>query len=951
MNKDADALIELDVSPGPHIGEYCVKVVRAASGGTPRSTFTLDVEALADQSRSLQNLVLASAARARALVVPELEKPLRAVGSQLFQALFAGPVGSTYRASRAVAWDRGDKLRVVLSITAPELAVMPWEALYDDELTSYICRTEGLVRHIDAPYTPDPLPVRPPLRILGIVASPRGLAELNVDAEKQHLHQALAAPIKAGQVQLHWESQASWSRLHERLLQEQWHVLHFIGHGDYNPDDGEGSIALVGDDQRADWVGASALADLLGEAEPTPRVVVLNSCASGQGSSHDLFSGTAATLVKRGISAVAAMQFSVSDTAAVAFPRGFYTALACGRPVDEAVRSGRLEILGTGRSTLEWVTPILHVRGDDTELFRLVEAVPEQQVTAPVSTSDERSDLLADSQWADALSAYFGKRWPEAVAHFEALQTRYPDEARVATRLQQARHQRDIELWSTRADAATREDDWDTVVSALEHLLELDPTFPGAAGRLEEAREAQRRRSLIDEMTALHLAGQWNAVVAAADELARLDPEHADPNGIVSDAQAKIREARLADRYAQALNHLDQQDWRKAADLFTELEEEQPGYRDVDVLRGNAEQQLAQLELADKYQRATAAQEGKEWPTAATLFTEIVETDAGYRDAAARHEQCLTAMRAADVQTRPDEVPHRVSFMSTTQHHTTPPPVPPTPVPQPAGANARWSPYPTAASSNSSSGNQLDDRKRRRSRGQIIAWVAAALIGIVVLAAIGFVSTRSDRSGSSTARPTTPTARATTTTIEDAFPAPVAAGGPNTTIADYIRDNNIAETPVHRGDPGAPSLDLPMPPGWEDAGDRTPEWAYGAIVYNDPAKGIGNDPPTIIALMSKLSGNVDESKVIEYGPNELKNLSGYVGNDPQTSTLDGFDAVQSGGTYDKDGVKRAIAQKTVVIPGSDGVYVLQFNADGLETDMEVLMNATTEIDNNTTITP
>ena len=175
MNKDADSLIELDVSPGPRIGEYSVKVVRAASGGTPRSTFTLDVDALANQSRSLQNLVLASAARARALVVPELEKPLRAVGSQLFQALFAGPVGSTYRASRAVAWERGDKLSGSPEYRAPELAVMPWEALYDDELTSYICRTKGLVRHIDAPSLPIRCPVRPPLRILGIVASPRGL--------------------------------------------------------------------------------------------------------------------------------------------------------------------------------------------------------------------------------------------------------------------------------------------------------------------------------------------------------------------------------------------------------------------------------------------------------------------------------------------------------------------------------------------------------------------------------------------------------------------------------------------------------------------------------------------------------------------------------------------------------------------------------------------------------
>ena len=69
------------------------------------------------------------------------------------------------------------------------------------------------------------------------------------------------------------------------------------------------------------------------------------------------------------------------------------------------------------------------------------------------------------------------------------------------------------------------------------------------------------------------------------------------------------------------------------------------------------------------------------------------------------------------------------------------------------------------------------------------------------------------------------------------------------------------------------------------------------------------------------------------------------------STLGGFDATQIGGTYTKDGVKRAIAQKTVVIPGQDGLYVLQLNADGTEDQMGPLMDATNVIDEQTTITP
>jgi hypothetical protein len=225
--------------------------------------------------------------------------------------------------------------------------------------------------------------------------------------------------------------------------------------------------------------------------------------------------------------------------------------------------------------------------------------------------------------------------------------------------------------------------------------------------------------------------------------------------------------------------------------------------------------------------------------------------------------------------------------------------------------------------------------------------IAAIAIGI------GLSGCGSDtKSESTTSKETTSAAASATTTTSKAAPAPAPpdAAGPNKTIVDYIKENGIVESPVHRGDPGAPTIDLPFPPGWEDAGNRTPEWAYGAIVSTDPA--FAQNPPTIIALVSKLAGNVDPAKVLEFAPGEIKNLPGYEGAaDGTPSTLGGFDATQIGGIYTKDGVKRAIAQKTVVIPGQDGLYVLQLNADGTEDQMGPLMDATTTIDEQTTITP
>jgi hypothetical protein len=230
-------------------------------------------------------------------------------------------------------------------------------------------------------------------------------------------------------------------------------------------------------------------------------------------------------------------------------------------------------------------------------------------------------------------------------------------------------------------------------------------------------------------------------------------------------------------------------------------------------------------------------------------------------------------------------------------------------------------------------------------RAGVIA-IAAVALGLSLAGCGSDTKTEPSKSETTSSKTTT-----TTTTSEEAAPTTSAqAAGPNKTIVDYIRENNIVETPVKRGDPGAPTIDLPTPEGWEDAGNRTPEWAYGAIMSTDPA--FSADPPSIIAIVSKLTGNVDPAKVLEYAPGEIRNLPGYEGAEEGTSDeLSGFDATQLGGTYKKGGATRAIAQKTVVIPGKDGLYVLQLNADGLEDQIGALMDATGVIDDQTVITP
>jgi len=169
------------------------------------------------------------------------------------------------------------------------------------------------------------------------------------------------------------------------------------------------------------------------------------------------------------------------------------------------------------------------------------------------------------------------------------------------------------------------------------------------------------------------------------------------------------------------------------------------------------------------------------------------------------------------------------------------------------------------------------------------------------------------------------------------------------TVPEYIKQAGATETVLTREDSDGVTVDLPVPDGWETTKDYGDAGSYGAIVYKgaaDPA-----NPPHVLALFSKLEGDVEAGKILEYAPQELRNLDGFKELSPASpSKLGGYDAVQYGGTVDIEGKTMLIAQKTVVVPAaSGGLYVLQLNAYATQDEADVLTAVMNDIDSSTSI--
>jgi hypothetical protein len=350
----------------PAEGGYPVSVSSPAGQG--RGLFRLPFEG-ANLEGLLQGVALEVRSGGARHLVPAVEvsaerlDPLR-VGEELFAALFSGAVRDLYHKSEGIAQMQGQTLRIRLEID-PEslLARLPWELMQPPELggTAGFRRLGSIVRFLSVELPSEQRPLEGPFRVLAVASCPPGLPTLDLARERQQLEESSLA---VEGIELRFLERATPDVLRDALLDWQPHALHYMGHGDFDPQTGEGVLVLEGPAGIASPLRGKALAALLQGSHP-PALVVLNACDTARPaprSGLDPFAGVAMALLQGGLLAVVAMQFPISDSAALAFSRRLYGRLAKGDPVEAAVTEGRLAIYQENNASLEWATPVLFSR-------------------------------------------------------------------------------------------------------------------------------------------------------------------------------------------------------------------------------------------------------------------------------------------------------------------------------------------------------------------------------------------------------------------------------------------------------------------------------------------------------------------------------------------------------------------------------------------------------------
>jgi CHASE2 domain-containing sensor protein len=196
-------------------------------------------------------------------------------------------------------------------------------------------------------------------------------AGLDGAAEKAGLTEALGGFEKEVELTV-LEGVVTLDRLSGALVDDRYHVLHFVGHGGFRD---ERPFVVLNDASGAPaFVSHRELSSLLA-GHPTLKLVVLNSCRGAMVSSSQPLVGMAAELVKQGLPAVVAMQYPIYDRQAVLFAREFYRCLFRGWArgwIEVAISLARRRLEAEFPGDRVVATPVLYTRAPEGVLFDLV---------------------------------------------------------------------------------------------------------------------------------------------------------------------------------------------------------------------------------------------------------------------------------------------------------------------------------------------------------------------------------------------------------------------------------------------------------------------------------------------------------------------------------------------------------------------------------------------------
>lgn len=162
------------------------------------------------------------------------------------------------------------------------------------------------------------------IRVLVIFANPKGSDPLRLSVEDKVIHECVALSKHREHIELDVRHAATIHDVRRALLEKDYQIVHFSGHGTGR---GRAFENEIGEKQT---IPQEAFAEFMSAYSPPIKCIILNACYSN-------FQGR---LIAQNVPFVIGMNAAISDSGAIEFTRGFYDAIGAGKDVEFAYEEG-----------------------------------------------------------------------------------------------------------------------------------------------------------------------------------------------------------------------------------------------------------------------------------------------------------------------------------------------------------------------------------------------------------------------------------------------------------------------------------------------------------------------------------------------------------------------------------------------------------------------------------
>ncbi len=348
---------------------------------------------------------------------PAADSPVSArlatLGEAIGNTFFPAPIAECFEKCKSAAAGSGLRLRFELP---PTLASAPIELSRVSGNFLALNRGFSIVRsQKDRRVSPARPPAygQGPFTVVIAFASPRDYDALDIDVELREIEREVAFESATRLVELQPVPHATRQKLADKIngVNGPCGIILYC-HGEFDEKAGVGAVVLEDDNGDADSVSESTLGGLLSGA-PNARFVVLSLCKGARTNPYDPWSGVAGQLLASGFPAVVAFQYQVSDASARRFSRAFLHGIVSHQRIDEACAVARMMGGETRETTIEWCTPMLHLRPDCSDTV-VIPVHQDAEQEPPHHTCEHALWVVRDSRlcnsWDRTMALAAGRR-------------------------------------------------------------------------------------------------------------------------------------------------------------------------------------------------------------------------------------------------------------------------------------------------------------------------------------------------------------------------------------------------------------------------------------------------------------------------------------------------------------------------------------------------------------